>query len=545
MPPQVIRNQETGELALYDTDSQQFLGQILKHQETGAYGLWDKDTKTMKPIQMPQDLMEKIDVQRQLQPAQQTTTGPLGIVGPGGRIEPMAAAKAIDPMTIINAPFEAAGTGAGQLVQGAVEPYIGGRGADIAGALTSGTIQTLGPGLILRGGQLAAKGLGAMLPGSQAGKMEGAIEKARTSLKFGTEKASGEFLTKAGALEKVPGSDVVPLNGTRRILNAIIAEAESHGQTPGTSGFLSYAKDLRERIAGSGGAPSVHWVDKELSQAGEMTKALKGGESHPGYKAIFRAMAGDLENSAPQTVPWKPSGSATARQQTLIPQPSIKRVVEGSAGQLSGPAVQWKKIVETPQPSKVVTEFGEVGYPVQREITPSGAGGLVRQKDIAYRRMAGWDDLTDEFEKLVKTKRGMGGAEDINANQLLDRLKQKEFLRESLRPEDWKDVEVIFKKIADMAPLPPPRGAMFGAGRFAGTVGGIASPLALMGVDPGTAMAVGGTAAALADVSRLLLPRPWGRKALRAVLESGPINQAKIDSLYQLARLASHEATSD
>lgn len=496
------------------------------------FGTFEVDLN--RPPNSREELMQAVESKIAGSGGQLKVSGPAEALAtnlpPGAQVKPIPG-----PSDVLNKVFEGVGEMAGEPVRAGTMALTGSPDVSAGmGAAANAAAQVFGPGLIARGAQGLVKGITSALPGSQAGKMEGAIEKARTHLKFGTKKAEGEFLTRAGALEKVPKSDIVPLNRTQRTLNAVIADAESHGQTPGTTGFLNYAKDLRGRIAQQGGAPGVHWVDRELSQAGEMTKALKGGEGHPGFSKIFSAMAGDLENTAPQTVKFQPGSAKSIIGSEAVP-PTLK-TVEGSAGQLHGPAIKFKQTVEVPNPPRGTQTFSEVGYPVEKEVTPSGAGGLVRQKDIAYRRMAGWQDLTDEFEKLAKHKRGMAGAEDINANQLIDRLKQKEFLRESLTPEDWKDVQVIFSKIADMAALPPPRGAMFGAGRFAGTAGGVASPLTLMGVEPMTAAAIGGTTAALADISRLLLPSRIGRKLVRSVLESGPLDQNKINFLAQAAR---------
>lgn len=64
MPPQIIRNKDSGELALFDTDSQQMLGQILRNKESGEYGLWDGQKLT--PIKMPSDTTQAGDISRQL-----------------------------------------------------------------------------------------------------------------------------------------------------------------------------------------------------------------------------------------------------------------------------------------------------------------------------------------------------------------------------------------------------------------------------------------------------------------------------------------------
>lgn len=383
-------------------------------------------------------------------------------------------------MDTLNKPFQVVGDVAGKAVQDVIDPVQNPNLSAAAGALTNAAVQTFAPGAVARGGQMVTKGVVSILPGSQAAKMEGAIDSTRGVLASKSETAAKRTAGFERAVSKIPAGEQSPLPKTLQAIDRLISKESGAAIKDG--GLLGDLNALKSTINANNDQHSLGWIDSELTRIGQKTKSVQGQQANPAYKELFAAMADDLESTTKAN-----SGRAT--------------------------------------------------------VTPTGRGAVIRAKDKTIRNEKGWEDLTEEFEKLVKTKRGMGGQEDINANQLLDKLKNKPFLKESLRPEDWKDVEVIFKKLADMAPLPPPRGAMFGAGRFAGTAGGIASPLTLMGVDPGTAMAVGGTTAAAADVLRLLLPRPWGRKALRAVLESGPLNQAKIDSLNQIARLAENEST--
>lgn len=328
-------------------------------------------------------------------------------------------------------------------------------------------------------GQAAVKGAVKKLPGAQAAQMEAAIDTTRAALEGKISAATANAQNLQRAVGRIPDTDVAPLRNTLDTLSAIIADETAHGIRD--SGVIKDAARMKQIIESSNGAPSVKWIDNELTRIGEKTKAVKGVEAHPAYKRLFAAMADDLENTAP----------------VFLGRPSVAN------------------------PSGVVT--------------PSGAGRTVRARDKALREQFGWEDLTDEFEKLVKTKKGMEGAQDVNTAQLLNRLKRKDFLMESLKPDDWKDIEVIFQKIADMPALPPPKGVMAGSYRALTTGGGGAALATLLGADPTTATVVGGGLMALERASMQLLPSRVGRKLVRSVLEAGPVNKEAIDMLTAAA----------
>lgn len=224
----------------------------------------------------------------------------------------------------------------------------------------------------------------------------------------------------------------------------------------------------------------------------------------------------------------------------------LKQVIEESGG---NPPLAWidKELSRIGEKTKAV--LGTKTNPAYKKLfgsmaddlegSPSGLGQTIRIRDKALREQFGWEDLTDEFENLVKTKKGMEGAQDVNTAQLLNKLKRKDFLMESLNPDDWKDVEVIFKKIADMPALPPPKGVMAGSYRALTTGGGGAALATALGADPATAGIVGGGLMALERLSMTLLPSRVGRKLVRGVLESGPINKESIDILTAAANAMS------
>jgi len=185
------------------------------------------------------------------------------------------------------------------------------------------------------------------------------------------------------------------------------------------------------------------------------------------------------------------------------------------------------------QGKRVHRGYSQVFKALAQDLEGTEAGVKLLAKNKAYRQMKGMEEVQTLFDDMVKTKRGMSGAQDVNANQVLDKLKKKEFLLDSLPKEDLADVRAIFSKMGDLPMLPPPRGGMFGAGRFAGTTGVASLAAQGMGLDP---LTTGLAVAGLADLSRFLLPSRIGRKALRAVLESGPIDQNKINMLNAVAR---------
>ena len=168
------------------------------------------------------------------------------------------------------------------------------------------------------------------------------------------------------------------------------------------------------------------------------------------------------------------------------------------------------------------------------------AGEALRDAAKTFRKEQAVDEILDMTDKVIMQKRGTG-AQDINANRLVKQLREKKYVTESFEPGELKEIEEIAQKLIQMPALPAPKGASFGFGRTGGTALSVSGPAMLMGADPATATGLGATVAGLMDLSRILLPSPMGRKALRAVLESGPINQNKINMLMMVARGISGE----
>lgn len=370
----------------------------------------------------------------------------------GGRVEPMLKPKQESPESQVFGTIGKMNTELGKKVQSAVEPYVGATGSDIAGALTQELANFFTPQAGSTVLRGAAKGLARILPGAQGGRMESLIGGSERSLQDLLERSKKSQAVAQGAVNQIPATDITALPNTLKKADEIIAYNAAHGID--SSPVLTDANRLKKVLPG--GTESLKWIDEELSDIGKKTKAVQGVAADPRYKELFGAMATDLESTKPTTL--------------------------------------------------------GTGQTVQ----PSGLGRVIRDRDKATRRTKGIDDVIDQFNNLVKTKRGSGGAQDINANQLIDKLRKNEFLQESLRPEDWKEIEPLLTKLADTAALPPPSGVSYGSGR-AMARGSVAGGLSyLLGGDPvSTGAAVTGLDYI---VGHALMTRP-GRQMIKGILE--------------------------
>ena len=410
--------------------------------------------------------------------------------GPGGAI-----------VHAINAAPEAIGQAAGHAVQSAVEPYIGGTGSDIAGALTSEGLQYFGPQALGTGARLGAKALAHVLPGTQGGKMESLISKTGEALQSGLGRAQRSQQGFERAVGKIPAGESTPLRNTRNAIDQILAEDRAHNmQSP----VGADAQRIAGLIDKAGGSKTLSWIDEELTNIGEKTKQVLGQPNpDPRYKQLFAAMSNDLENTKPVFREWQQvNANENATKAKMVP-----------AGQPHG-------------------ALGET-------LPASGRGIVIKAKDQAVRRTKGYEDIIDEFNALVKTKRGLGGAQDINGNQLIDRLRKNEFLQGSLQESDWKELQPILEKLADAKPLPPPGGSNYGSGptlKRAAIAGGVGS---FFGLAPGAA-AVGVTALH-SGVGHMLMTKE-GRSLVKYVLESDAVEKSqKWNVLNAMARTASGE----
>lgn len=166
------------------------------------------------------------------------------------------------------------------------------------------------------------------------------------------------------------------------------------------------------------------------------------------------------------------------------------------------------------------------------------AGGVVLAKRAAYREKKSLDDIQVIFDKLVKAKRGYDSEfRDFNAAQMINHLAQRPKLVEGVPAADMADLERILVKIAELPNLPPPKGVMYGSGKAVETAAMAGGMVLAGGGSAKLAAQLGGILTGFAAVSRALLPSAIGRKAILGVLDSGPINQTKINMLAALAHV--------
>lgn len=419
-PKQRAEVQQQGQLLL--TNPQAAMEQELAHPSPN---LSLSDIKEQPPVGSP--------------PPKPTFTPPPVNVSPGQVLEKL------------NAPVDYLGDVAGRAVQNAIGPTEHPTLSDVGGALTKAVTQYALPGIALKGLGAVANLAGHIVPGVQGGRMEHLISETQNALQSGLSKAQKSEAGFERAFN-ARGEGRVPLSNTLKTINDMQAREAEHGIQGGVGGDL---QRLEDAIRKKSGAPTLNWIDDEMTRVGEKTKAVQGVKPDKAYQQVYGAMVKDLE---------------------------------------------------------------------------SGQGITLRAKDEAVRRRKGFEDVIDEFNNLVKTKRGQEGATDINANQLIDKLKKKDFLRESLRDEDWKEITPLLSKLADTAALPPARGVRFGSGRAAALGGG--------------AYALGGPAAGGAvafldySVGHLMMTRT-GRQLVKSVLEMpGLPSAAKINAINSIGRLA-------
>lgn len=452
MEGKLVQNEQTGEVAIWDGKQLNKLPGRLVTNEKTG-GKALWDGKNLTPVKIDIDPKQPTAAADQAMMQKLASPQDIALKTSSTGFAPAQPQSPLQVMETLNAPFDLAGDVAGRAVQNLVDPVKNPMLSDVAGGLTKAAIQYAGPQMVTTGVKGALKLATMMAPGAQGGKMESLIGKTQGAMESGLSRAQKSQAGFERAVSKIPEGSRTPLTNTLSTLDKLIASEEAAGIKDAT--FLRDAKRIRDKI--QSGTKDLRWVDAELTRIGKKTKAVLGVDANPGYKQLFAAMADDLERptraAAPLTQPIKEVGSR---------------------------------------------------------------GVVVRAKDQAIRRTKGFEDLIDEFNNLVKTKRGQAGAQDINANQLMDKLKKNEFLTESLRPEDWKEITPLLTKLADTAALPAARGVGYGSGRAlsrGAIAGGIAS---MTGMDPLT------TAAAFTGIDyatgHLLMTRS-GRSMVKAVLE--------------------------
>jgi hypothetical protein len=309
-------------------------------------------------------------------------------------------------------------------------------------------------------------------------------------------------------------------------LERLIAAEEGHTSE---EGVLPALKKLKGLIDQDEGVKSIQWIDSELSRIGDKTGMVKGQEGKKVWKSLFASMVKDLESTkpmaqAPYTDWGKPSVKTLGQKTVVTTEPKGQYESRNYELKTTTPGTQ-SSILQFGEPKQVERTAQQTGkinlqYLQDPALAAKGEishGELVRTKDKAFRRSAGFQDVIDEFNNMVMTKRGTAGAQDINANRLGDKLKRDEFLLQSLQPEDWKDIEPLLAKLADTAALPAGKGANYGSGRALARGSVAALGAAALGGNPYT---WGAGVTALDYGVGYLLMKPTGRSLIKAVLES-------------------------
>jgi len=458
-------------------------------------------------------------------PMVQSMTLPPPAQGPGAAL--LHAANAI-PEAVGNKVGDYAAQGVEKLTghqEGTYTP------ANIVGSIVKEATQFLGPQALSTGARLGGKALTTLLPGTEGGIMESMIGKTSAKLGEMTNAARASEKGYRMAVDSIPKTEMATTPATEKVLDQIIAEDKTHGLSTAAGADAARIKALLAEKP-----RDIHWLNKELSIIGDKTKAVMGQPAPDArYKQLFAAMASDLETPATQTKTLFPQGVKSIENVAVQPGQAAK-----PSPISTGPGYPIPGVNTQAAPATVTskTEFTPTGTPAKVDVSSSGAGFAMREADRATRRVKGFEKLTDEFNNLVKMKRGQAGAEDINANQLINKLKNDEFLKGSLKEDDWKEITPLLQKMADLPVLPPAAGVRYGSGRaiargsLAGTAG-----YALGG--PGTAGAVMTGWTALDYGTSQMLMTKTGRSMVKAVLDSKAYEPSqKLNILNGLARLA-------
>ena len=464
-------------------------------------------------------------------------------------------------METLNAPIDYLGDIAGKQVQSWIDPVKNPTLSDIGGGLTKAAIQYAGPqGLstIARLGAKAAVG-SRVFGGTQGGRMESLIGKTQGALESGL----GEAQTKENWLRRMANlsaNDTSPLPNTSSVIEDIIGHATSHKITDSPS-----AKDARrlQDLIKENPRQALSWINDELTAAGKKTGSVEGAtpQDYKNYKRIFAGLAQDMENRQPQLLgqhteyrqpsvstigtpaskeniktgvytDWgKPTTTQVGQKEFVTTQTNPPYSTQNYDIKTTTPGVQanitnWEnpqqknltKDVYLPRTQSQIINPGTTRQ-VEDIATPARTGQAWMDMRHAERTRLGWKDVTDQFNDLVNTKRGMSGAKDINANKLLDSINRDQFLRDSLGPEGLKEVGPLLEKLANTAALPAPRGVGFGSGKAAGKgalVGGLASLVG--GPAVGASVALGYTGLDY-GVGHLLMTER-GRSVIKAVLNA-------------------------
>lgn len=354
-------------------------------------------------------------------------------------------------------PGTTAGAVGGQFLNSAIEQLITGQPKDPLETLVeAATIPATGKLLGL--GRSALRGTAKIIPGGSRVRQEMAVEAAeQVPRSIALEPSKPKYAAYHTAVAQPGGNPVVPLNK----LGPELAKLEyEEGKA------LGYVKESvigralnnwRKAMAPNAGAVDLETMRVTLSRTGKLARTLeKDGEATAAgaMKDIFKAGWQDLESYAASSPQAKLLKDANRAFRREMAVETLKDWTEGTAKNPSSGAIN-------------VSADGNV-----------------------Y----------------------------INAGKILNKIRADDFFRASLTPSELESIVKMYEVIAKTPRLPPPPGAMFGAGIGLARTAGATGVAYATTQSSTTAAWIGAIVAyAPAIISKLTLS-PVGRKALRFAL---------------------------
>ena len=321
----------------------------------------------------------------------------------------------------------------------------------------------------------------------------------------------------------------------------------------------------------AGKVPMTRQVQSQAPERGEFI-FNEAGELRP--KVYIAPTSGEVPYSGVTVTREgvRPLSSASVlgrRQVVLTPEEGQLPFRDPITGQLKAKVLQepWKpgepvrktSITETsvrPMPEPSVTgrrqrvlspeEAREFRDPVTGELVAPGtrrqfadiSGQTVLDHRTAIRERKSYEDIGKAMDKLIRAKQGFPVGDEfqnMSGARMLNWLKDRPKTVEGIPEAAMDDLEKILVKLAELPAIPPPKGVMYGSGKAVETAATIGGAVLLGGGSTRAAAMAGSLITGMSGAMRALLPTAIGRKAVLGILESGPINQTKINMLMALA----------
>ena len=504
MPPQIIRNKDSGELALFDTDSQQMLGQILRNKESGEYGLWDGQKLT--PINMPSDATQAGDISRQLNgPAtfRKEAMPPRELsflerqVSPGGIASP-----------------ENIGTAGGGATGSALGTPFGPPGIFLGGVLGAGTGAMAGRGYEMLTDPQSAPGsipeiVGELGSAASRGMMaQGAGEVLGKFISSGTAALKRKFGKFASGLPEIALA--------RRTAAAKEAEGLSSLAAPKVPSEIYYNRldRLNPEVDLS---PLKGTIEKVLADEKLATAGLK--------VSTTETVAGGLKKEF-----FQPDGKGTAGfQQVRVLMRRLNDKIgslKNSGGEGLGDMLQLKKgfIQSLEQTAETAT---------------TTAHRILKRGNMAFRNEYAMEKTADIIANATKSLEGREGeALNVQAARAIDAMKkairEDKWLADSFPPEALGRIMSGLDRIRQLPLAGAPKGVDAGSKQILSraikgeTIGaGLGYGIGSLLGSPAVGVAVGGHAGMLASLKgaeliATALSKPNGIKLVERMIKASP-----------------------